>query len=198
MQLVFPLSMLLCFVFSSFFVSGQLLAQTQEARVLVADLTQDIALMDRQIRSLSLEVEILKEKNEKAINGPSYRALEMKLDQISNDLNALKSDLSTQEKRIKQEVLDKLAKQMNIYVSNINSQLGYPNIAEKNSDAKNVFPNNYPKSGVSYEVQPGDTLSEIAVRFGSRVEHIQNANQINDPSKDLRVGDIIFIPLTEE
>ena len=111
MQLVFPLSMLLCFVFSSFFVSGQLLAQTQEARVLVADLTQDIALMDRQIRSLSLEVEILKEKNEKAINGPSYRALEMKLDQISNDLNALKSDLSTQEKRIKQEVLDKLAKQ---------------------------------------------------------------------------------------
>ena len=76
--------------------------------------------------------------------------------------------------------------------------LDIPISQKRNSDKKNVFPNNYPKSGVSYEVQPGDTLSEIAVRFGSRVEHIQNANQINDPSKDLRVGDIIFIPLTEE
>ncbi len=61
-----------------------------------------------------------------------------------------------------------------------------------------VFSDNYPKSGLSYEVQSGDTLSQIAVQFGSSVEYIQNANQINDPARDLLVGDIIFIPLTEE
>ena len=87
---------------------------------------------------------------------------------------------------------------MNVYVSNINSQLGHTNNSETKRGVKEVFSDNYPKSGVSYEVQSGDTLSQIAVQFGSRVEYIQNANQINDPARDLRVGDIIFIPLTEE
>ena len=87
---------------------------------------------------------------------------------------------------------------MNIFISNINSQLGYANKLETNRDVKEVFSDNYPKSGVSYKVHLGDTLSQIAVQFGSKVEYIQNANQINDPARDLRVGDIIFIPLTEE
>ena len=174
------------------------MAQNQEASVLVADLSQDIALMDRKIRSLSFEIEILKDNQSETSNRSSLRALEMKLNQMSNDLNALKIAVSAQEKRIKQAVLDEVAKQMNIYVSNINSQLGYANNSETKRDVKEVFSDNYPKSGVSYEVQSGDTLSQIAVQFGSRVEYIQNANQINDPARDLRVGDIIFIPLTEE
>ena len=198
MQLVFPLSILLCFIFSSFCFSGNLRAQNQEARALVADLSQDIALMDRQIRSLSLEIEILKDNQVETSNRSSLRALEMKLNQMSNDLNALKIAVSAQEKRIKQAVLDQVAEQMNVYVSNINSQLGYANNSDNKRNVKEVFSDNYPKSGVSYEVQPGDTLSQIAVQFGSRVEFIQNANQINDPARDLRVGDIIFIPLTED
>ena len=76
--------------------------------------------------------------------------------------------------------------------------MGYANYSENQLDPKEVFPHNYPSSGVSYEVQPGDTLSHIAVKFGSSVESIQNANKINDPARDVRVGDIIFIPLTEE
>ena len=198
MQLVFPLSILLCLIFSSFCSSGNLWAQNQEARALVADLSQDIALMDRQIRSLSLDIEILKDNQAETSNRSSLRTLEMKLNQMSNDLNALKIAVSAQEKRIKQAVLDDVARQMNVFVSNINSQLGYTNDSKNKRDVKEVFLDNYPKSGVSYEVQSGDTLSQIAVQFGSRVEHIQNANQINDPARDLRVGDIIFIPLTEE
>ena len=197
MQLVFPLSVFLCFIFSSFCFSGNLWAQNQEARALVADLSQDIALMDRQIRSLSLEIEILKDNQAETSNQSSLRALEMKLNQMSNDLNAFKIAISAQEKRIKQAVLDEVAEQMNVYVSNINSKLGYTNDSGNKHDVKGVFSDNYPKSGMSYEVQSGDTLSQIAVQFGSRVEYIQNANQINDPTRDLRVGDIIFIPLTE-
>ena len=154
--------------------------------------------MDRQIRSLSLEIEILKDNQAETNNRPSLRALEMKLNQMGNDLNALKLALSAQERRIKQAVLDEVNKQMNVYVSNINSRLGYIDDSENKRDVKEVFSDNYPKSGVSYEVQSGDTLSQIAVQFGSRVEYIQNANQINDPARDLLVGDIIFIPLTEE
>lgn len=198
MQLVFPVSLLLCFIFSSVGMSGNLWAQNQEARALVADLSQDIALMDREIRGLKLDIEILKENQTESKNRPSVRTLEMKLNQISNDLNALKIAVSAQEKRIKQAVLDEVAKQMDAYVSNINNQLGFTDNATKKRDVKEVFSDNYPKSGMSYEVEPGDTLSQIAVRFGSKVEYIQNANQINDPARDLRVGDIIFIPLTED
>ncbi len=198
MHMVYPLSLLLCFIFSSAFVSGNLSAQNKEARALVADLSQDIALMDRQVRGLKLDIEILKENQAETNKQSSIRALEIKLNQMSNDLNALKTAISAQEKRIKQAVLDEVAKQMNVYVSNINSQLGLKNNSEKKSEVKEVFTDNYPKSGVSYEVQSGDTLSQIAVQFGSKVEYIQNANQINDPARDLRVGDIIFIPLTED
>ena len=198
MQLVFPVSLLLCFIFSSVCVNGNLSAQNQEARALVADLSQDIALMDRQIRGLKLDIEILKDNQLETLNKSSVRSLELKLNQMSNDLNALKDAVSAQEKRIKQAVLDEVAKQMNTYVSQINTQIGFTENRANNTDVKKVFSDTYPKSGVSYEVQSGDTLSQIAVQFGSKIQYIQDANQINDPARDLRVGDIIFIPLTED
>ena len=133
MHMVYPLSLLLCFIFSSAFVSGNLSAQNKEARALVADLSQDIALMDRQVRGLKLDIEILKENQAETNKQSSIRALEIKLNQMSNDLNALKTAISAQEKRIKQAVLDEVAKQMNVYVSNINSQLGLKNNSEKKS-----------------------------------------------------------------
>jgi LysM repeat protein len=198
MQLVFPSSLLLCFIFGSVCLSGNLSAQNQEARALVADLSQDIALMDRQIRGLKLDIEILKDNQAETLNKSSIRALELKLNQMSNDLNILKKAVSAQEKRIKQAILNEVAEQMDAYVSQINSQIAFTESQVKSADVKKVFSDSYPKSGVSYEVQSGDTLSQIAAQFGSKVQYIQDANQINDPARDLRVGDIIFIPLTED
>jgi LysM repeat protein len=179
-------------------LSGNLSAQNQEARALVADLSQDIALMDRQIRGLKLDIEILKDNQAETLNKSSIRALELKLNQMSNDLNILKKAVSAQEKRIKQAILNEVAEQMDAYVSQINSQIAFTESQVKSADVKKVFSDSYPKSGVSYEVQSGDTLSQIAAQFGSKVQYIQDANQINDPARDLRVGDIIFIPLTED
>lgn len=198
MQLVFPSSLLLCFIFGSVCLSGNLSAQNQEARALVADLSQDIALMDRQIRGLKLDIEILKDNQAETLNKSSVRALELKLNQMSNDLNILKKAVSAQEKRIKQAILNEVAEQMDAYVYQINSQIAFTESQVKSADVKKVFSDSYPKSGVSYEVQSGDTLSQIAAHFGSKVQYIQDANQINDPARDLRVGDIIFIPLTED
>jgi LysM repeat protein len=198
MQLVFPSSLLLCFIFGSVCLSGNLSAQNQEARALVADLSQDIALMDRQIRGMKLDIEILKDNQAETLNKSSVRALELKLNQMSNDLNILKKAVSAQEKRIKQAILNEVAEQMDAYVSQINSQIAFTESQVNSADVKKVFSDSYPKSGVSYEVQSGDTLSQIAAQFGSKVQYIQDANQINDPARDLRVGDIIFIPLTED
>ena len=49
--------------------------------------------------------------------------------------------------------------------------------------------------GVRYVVQPGDTLSAIAHRFGTTVEAIASANALADPS-EIIVGQVLFIPTT--
>jgi LysM repeat protein len=46
---------------------------------------------------------------------------------------------------------------------------------------------------VTYEVQPGDTLSEIAQRFDTTVEALAEANDIEDPDV-IFPGDILKIP----
>lgn len=45
-----------------------------------------------------------------------------------------------------------------------------------------------------YEVQPGDTLSSIAQRFGSSVEAIAERNSIPDPDR-IFAGQILRIPI---
>ena len=85
---------------------------------------------------------------------------------------------------------------MDAYLDKLNASLSGTKI--KASAPPEVFSDDYPKTGLSYQVQAGDTLSQIAAKFGSRVQYIQNANLIKDPSRDLRIGDTIFIPITED
>ena len=47
--------------------------------------------------------------------------------------------------------------------------------------------------GVRYVVQPGDTLSAIARRFGTTVEAIASTNTLTDPD-EIVVGRVLFIP----
>ena len=47
--------------------------------------------------------------------------------------------------------------------------------------------------GESYTVQAGDTLSVIAGQFGSTVDEIMEANDIDDPTQ-LFVGQVLIIP----
>ena len=56
------------------------------------------------------------------------------------------------------------------------------------------FSDDYPKTGIPYVVQSGDTLGKIARKYSSQVRWIQDANKIADPNRGLRVGDKIFIP----
>ena len=56
-----------------------------------------------------------------------------------------------------------------------------------------TFTEEYPKEGVSYTVQKGDTLSSIAHKTGAKMQDIINANKIADPTR-LQVGQTLFIP----
>jgi len=48
---------------------------------------------------------------------------------------------------------------------------------------------------VRYVVQPGDTLSDISVRFDVSVDEIVQASNLNDPN-NLHPGDVLVIPVT--
>lgn len=49
--------------------------------------------------------------------------------------------------------------------------------------------------GMKYTVVPGDTLSEIALRYGVTVEQIVKTNQINDPNL-IYIGQMLTLPLS--
>ncbi|HVM25029.1 MAG TPA: LysM domain-containing protein, partial [Candidatus Limnocylindrales bacterium] len=50
-----------------------------------------------------------------------------------------------------------------------------------------------PAPAQTYVDQEGDTLAEIAQRFGTSVQALQAANGIEDPNEIL-IGDVLLIP----
>ena len=56
-----------------------------------------------------------------------------------------------------------------------------------------TFSDDFPKEGVSHVVQPGESLSGIARKYGAKSQDIINANRIADASK-IQVGQTLFIP----
>ena len=55
------------------------------------------------------------------------------------------------------------------------------------------FTEEFPKEGVNYTVQSGDTLAVIARKNNAKLQDIINANKISDPTK-IRVGQTLFVP----
>jgi len=64
---------------------------------------------------------------------------------------------------------------------------------EPPSASPKAFSEDFPKQGISYAVQKGDTLALIAKKTGAKFQDIVNANQLADPSK-IRIGQKLFIP----
>jgi nucleoid-associated protein YgaU len=56
-----------------------------------------------------------------------------------------------------------------------------------------AFSDDFPKEGLSYTVQKGDTIAIIARRTGAKVADIVNANRLSDPSR-IQAGQVLFIP----
>jgi len=56
-----------------------------------------------------------------------------------------------------------------------------------------TFSEEFPKEGINYTVQAGDTLAVIAKKTGAKLSDIVNANKIADPTR-IRVGQTLFIP----
>lgn len=158
----------------------------------LASLRNDVRLLEQRVGELSMTVEDLRRENNSLQSKANQSYVTVaQLNEAIADLNrTFQSGLSAQKREILQQVagqMERLGKQ---------TQAALDAIAKGQATRPPVqtdFKDDFPKQGVNYTVQAGDTLSGIATKLNASVQDIVNANRITDPTK-IRVGQTLFIP----
>jgi LysM repeat protein len=171
---------------------GQQRTGANDPMLELANLRQDVDLLRQRVGELSLNLEQVTRDNAalQAKASESYVTIEQ-LNRAVADLNrAIQNGLAEQKRDVLAQVgtqVEKLAKQTQAAIDAVaRNEATRPAI-------QTTFTDNYPKEGVSYTVQPGESLAVIAKKTNSRVQDIINANKISDPSR-IRAGQTLFIP----
>jgi len=179
-------------------------AQTDNVRVAVAGLQQDVNILARDLKSLALEMESLRRENaelrRQVAAATADESTRNRIDGLSAAVEALRREYRRADEDQKRQIIAEVSKQIEALAKETQSAI--ETVAAAVEATPNVptpvrFTDDYPKTGITYTVSPGDTLSGIARAHGSTVKHIQNANKIVNPARDLRVGETIFIPIPE-
>lgn len=161
----------------------------------LAGLREDIRELRQRVGELSLTVEQLARENAalQTKANQSYVTIEQLNRAIAEVSRSLQGDLSEQKREVLAQVatqLEKMGKQTNAALDALaRNQAARPAVQTSFSD-------DFPKQGINYTVQAGDTLSGIAQKNGAKMQDIINANKLSDPTKIL-VGQTLFIPLAK-
>ncbi|MBI2496584.1 MAG: LysM peptidoglycan-binding domain-containing protein [Opitutae bacterium] len=166
--------------------------QVDNTRVELANLRQDVLLLTQRVGELTMTVEQLTRENSalQAKAGQSYVTIEQ-LNRTVADLNrTMQSALAEQKHDVLAQVagqIERLGRQTNAALDALaRNQATRPAV-------QTSFNDDFPKEGINYTVQSGDTLGEIARKHGAKMADIVNANKISDPTR-IRVGQTLFIP----
>lgn len=159
----------------------------------LASLREDVRLLQQRIGELTLSVEQLARENAalQSKSSQSYATIEQLNKAIAELSRSLQSDLTEQKREILNQVaaqLEKMGKQTNAALEALAKNQG------ARPTVQTSFSDDFPKQGINYTVQAGDTLSGIAQKNGAKMQDIINANKLSDPTK-IRVGQKLFIPL---
>lgn len=158
----------------------------------LASLREDVRLLTQRVGELAMTVEQLNRDNSslQAKANQSYVTVEQ-LNRAVADLNrSVQSSLAEQKRETLQQVagqIERLGRQTNAALDALAKNQATRPVVQTD------FKEDFPKQGVNYTVQSGDTLSLIAQRHNARVQDIINANKISDPTR-IRVGQSLFIP----
>lgn len=169
----------------------------------LAGLREDVRLLTQRVGELNLRVEQLEHDNatlqKKADAGSPAYATVAQLNEAVADLNrSLRAAIASSKTETLQHVavqMEKLATQTNAALDSL-SRGSAPRQASSGAAAapsQAGFSSNYPKEGIAYTVQKGDTLARIVQKTGAKMDDIVNANKITDPTK-IFVGQVLFIP----
>lgn len=198
----------LCFTLTTgliaLFLHAPLSAQSDNIRVSVANLSQDVSQLIQQVKTLRLEIEQMHRENKQLRSqlalATSNRQTEVQISSLSSAIDALRREYKTADATQKEQILAEMTRQMSVFAKETQGAIN--TVAEAVGSEPQVatpvhFSSDYPKTGITYTVRSGDTLSKIARDHGSTTKYIQNANKIVNPARDLQVGQTIFIPITQ-
>ncbi|MBC9866934.1 MAG: LysM peptidoglycan-binding domain-containing protein [Opitutae bacterium] len=183
---------------------AQNLSQPQRlpVRSQTAGLSQDVAMLKQQLGEIRLELErLFRASNSLQIR---LKALEEKNSGsgfisekfFNQELVSLRSEVNRLNKANKEQIISQVSAQIRALASETEKSIqSLAGVGGAPATLKVVeFSDNYPKSGIYYKVQTGDTISKIAKESGSKVSYIINANKIPNPDR-LMVGKELFIPV---
>ncbi|MEO6873538.1 MAG: LysM domain-containing protein [Opitutaceae bacterium] len=165
--------------------------RAQMSQVEMANLREDVRGLVQRVGDLSLRVEQLERQNadlrdKAAASSPNYATIAQLNDAIADLNRAIKSgDAASVEHATAQ--IKKLGDATNAALDSLAKGMATRPVVQT------TFSDSYSKVGMSYTVQKGDTLAEIAKKTGAKSADIINANKIADPSR-IQAGQTLFIP----
>jgi LysM repeat protein len=180
-----------------------LAATRASAQTELADLREDVRGLNQRLGELALRVEQLEHEN--AELRAKVSAAEARRDVVTTtELDAAKADLNASVRAAveasRTEILEKVATQMENLARQTNAALD--SVARRDAPAraaaqppaaKAEFGTAYPKEGINYTVQKGDSIGTIAKKTGAKAQDIIDANRITDPSR-IQVGQVLVVP----
>ncbi|HAZ00302.1 MAG TPA: peptidoglycan-binding protein [Opitutae bacterium] len=179
-------------------------AQSDNIRVTVANLSQDVSLLTQQVKTMRLELEELQRENARlraqAAAASGDYPTQAQISRLSAAVESLRREYRAADEVQKQQIIAEVTRQINALAKETQGAIN--TVAQAFDSQPQVaasvhFSDDYPKTGRPYVVRAGDTLSAIARSHGSTVKDIQNANKIVNPARDLKVGETIFIPIAQ-
>ncbi len=190
--------------FTSVFLLISPVAAQDSLRLTVANLSQDVNLLGQSLKTMRLEIEELRRENARiraqVAAASSKSATNAQISNLSVAIETLRREYGLADTQQKQQILAELNRQISVLAKETQSAINSIAKAAYNQPQVSTpphFSDDFPKTGKTYVVRSGDTLSKIARDHGSTIKHIQNANKIVNPSKDLQVGETIFIPISQ-
>lgn len=160
-----------------------------------ANLREDVRGLVQRVGELSLRVEQLERENAdlKQRVSAADKAY-VSVAQLNDAIADLNRNIRTVANAAKNEALQQVGVQMEKLAKQTNAALDSLAKAQATRPAvQTTFSDNFPKEGISYTVQKGDTIAEIAKKTGAKQQDIINANKLSDPSR-ITVGQTLFIP----
>jgi LysM repeat protein len=170
-------------------------AAAQPPQVELANLREDVRGLTQRVGEMALrleqlEREVVELRRRSAAADKSHATLA----QVKEEVADLNRELRTVVASTTAETLQHVATQMEKLAQQTNA--AFDSLAKAptaRSAGPTTFPDNFPKDGVSYTVQRGDTVAVIARKTGAKQPDIINANKLADPSR-ITVGQTLFIP----
>ncbi len=165
---------------------------TDNTRVELASLRQDVLLLTQRVGELTMTVEQLNRDNNTLQGklGQSLVTVEQLNAAVADMNRTIQGALADQKRETLAQVggqMERLARQTQAAIDAVaKNQATRPVV-------QTAFTEEFPKEGINYTVQPGDTLAVIARKNNAKLKDIINANKIADQSK-IMVGQTLFIP----